>query len=161
MVPDGLSRGDIAGLVISVVRDGVVLFEKGFGWADVAGRVPMDPETTVIRVASISKSFTATAVLQLVEQGKLDLDRDVNDYLDFVIPPAFGAPITLRHLLTHTAGFEETAYPRFVPPAPLRQHLLRIPERIYPPGTIPAYSNYGLHLAGYLVERASGQSIAD
>ncbi|MDX2059088.1 MAG: serine hydrolase [Gemmatimonadales bacterium] len=161
LVPDGLARGGIAGLVIAVVKDGAVLFEKGFGWADVAGRVPMDPEGTVIRVASVSKAFTAAAALQLVGQGKLDLDRDVNEYLDFQIPPAFGAPITLRHLLTHTAGFEETAYPRFVPPASLRRHLLRIPDRIYPPGTVPAYSNYSLNLAGYLVERVSGLTIAD
>lgn len=95
------------GLVVAVTRNGEVLFEEGYGYADVANQVRMDPERTVLRVASISKSFTATAVMQLVEQGTLDLDRDINDYLDFQIPAAFGRPVTLRHLLTHTAGFAE------------------------------------------------------
>ena len=161
VVPTALKRGDIAGLVISVVKDGQVLVEKGYGFADVAAKSPMDPERTVLRVASVSKSFTATAVMQLVERGKLDLDRDVNDYLDFRLPPAFGKPITLRHLLTHTAGFQEISYRRYRPPLTLRQHVLMIPDRIYPPGTIPAYSNYGLALAGYIVARVSGESIAE
>jgi CubicO group peptidase (beta-lactamase class C family) len=160
-VPAALRRADIAGLVVSVVKDGQVLIAKGYGYADLAARVPMDAERTVLRVASVSKTFTATAVMQLVEQGTLDLDRDVNEYLDFTIPPAFGKPITLRHLLTHTAGFEETAYKRYNPPATLREYVLRIPDRIYPPGTVPAYSNYGLSLAGYIVARVSGESITD
>lgn len=161
LVPPALRKGDIAGMVVSVVKDGELLLEKGYGYAEVTGKTPMDPQATVLRVASISKSFTATAVMQLVEQGALDLDRDVNAYLDFEIPPAFGKPITLRHLLTHTAGFEETSYKRHSPPITLRENLLRIPERIYPPGTIPAYSNYGVNLAGYIVERVSGMSIAE
>ena len=161
LVPPALQKGDIAGLVVSVVKDGELLLEKGYGYAEVAEKTPMDPQGTVLRVASVSKSFTATAVLQLVEQGRLDLDRDVNEYLDFAIPPAFGEPITLRNLLTHTAGFEETAYKRYSPPITLRDNLLQIPERIYPPGQIPAYSNYGVNLAGYIVERVSGMSIAD
>jgi CubicO group peptidase (beta-lactamase class C family) len=161
LVPYALHQSDIAGLIVSVVKDGELLLQKGYGYADVSKRIPMDPERTVIRPASVSKTFTATAVLQQVEQGKLDLDRDINQYLDFTIPPAFGKPITLRHLLTHTAGFEETAYKRYVPPLTLRQHLLMIPERIYPPGEVPAYSNYGVNLAGYIVERVSGETIAD
>jgi CubicO group peptidase (beta-lactamase class C family) len=159
-VPAALERADIAGLVISVVKDGQVLIAKGYGYADLAAKTAMDPGT-VLRVASVSKAFTATAVMQLVEQGKLDLDHDVNEYLDFVIPPAFGKPITLRHLLTHTAGFEETAYKRYDPPATLREHVMLVPDRIYPPGTIPAYSNYSISLAGYIVARVSGESITD
>jgi CubicO group peptidase (beta-lactamase class C family) len=161
LVPPALAQGDIAGLVVSVVKDGKVLFEKGYGYADVAKKTPMDAERTVLKAASVSKTFTATAVMQLVEQGKLDLDRDVNEYLDFTIPAAFGKPITLRHLLTHTAGFEEISYKRYVPPITLRQHVLMVPDRIYPPGTVPAYSNYGLALAGYIVGRISGESITD
>lgn len=160
-VPTALAKGDIAGLVISVVKDGALLTQRGYGVANVRLKTPMDPEHTVIRVASVSKAFTATAVMQLVEQGKLDLDRDVNAYLDFTIPPAFGAPITLRHLLTHTAGFEETPYKRYRPPLSLRQHLTMVPDRLYAPGTIPAYSNYGATLAGYIVARAAGASIVD
>lgn len=159
-VPYALQQGDIAGLVVSVVKDGQVLLQKGYGYADVARKIPMDPQRTVMRTASVSKTFTATAVMQLVEQGKLDLDRDVNDYLDFEIPARFGRPITLRNLLTHTPGFFETSYKRYDPPLTLRQNLLMIPDRIYPPGEIPAYSNYGLNLAGYIVERVSGESIA-
>ena len=99
IVPASLRNGDIAGLVISVVKDGRVLLAKGYGTADVARRIPMNAET-VVRAASVSKMFTATAVMQLVEQGKLDLDRDVNEYLDFRIPAAFGRPVTLGNLLT-------------------------------------------------------------
>ncbi|MEO7963150.1 MAG: serine hydrolase domain-containing protein, partial [Gemmatimonadaceae bacterium] len=159
-VPTALRKGDIAGAVISIVRNGEVVFEKGYGLADVARRTPMDAKATVVRVASVSKTFTATAVMQLVQAGKLDLDRNVNDYLDFKIPAAFGKPITLRDLLTHTAGFEETPYKRYSPPLSLREHLLMIPDRIYPPGETPAYSNYGLELAGYIVQRVSGEPIA-
>ncbi len=161
LVPYALRQGDLAGLVVSVVKDGEVLLEKGYGYADVAAGVAMDPQHSVVRVASVSKTFTATAVMQLVEQGKLDLDRDVNEYLDFEIPPAFGKPITLRNLLTHTAGFEEQPYIRYDPPQSLRDHMLRVPDRIYPPGEIPAYSNYGLNLVGYIVGRVSGEPFAD
>jgi len=156
IVPASLREGDIAGLVISVVKGGRLLLAKGYGRADVARNIPMSAET-VVRAASVSKTFTATAVMQLVELGKLELDRDVNDYLDFRIPAAFGRPVTLRNLLTHTAGFEETAYPRSRTPRSLRDHVLTVPERLFPPGMIPAYSNYGLTLAGYIVSRVSGE----
>jgi CubicO group peptidase (beta-lactamase class C family) len=119
-------------------------------------------DQTLFRPGSISKVFTATAVMQLVEQGKLDLDRDVNEYLDFAIPKTFAEPVTLRRLLTHTAGFEEVVKNLFVASAnemrPLREYLIAArPERIFRPGTVPAYSNYGLALAGYIVERTSGE----
>lgn len=160
VVPAALKQADIAGMSIVIVHDGAVVVEKGYGFADVAKQTPMDPRQTVVRVASVSKPFTATAVMQLVGQGKLDLNRDINDYLDFKIPAAFGKPIKLKHLLTHTAGFEETSYRRFNPPRTLREYLLAIPERIYPPGVNPAYSNYSLDLAAYIVARVSGESIS-
>src|SRR5262249_2234779 len=108
------------------------------------------------------KLLTATAVMQLVEQGKLDLDRDVNAYLDFAIPQTYPDPVTLRRLLTHTAGFEETLKNLFVSRdgdlKPLRTYLVnQRPARIFPPGKIPSYSNYGFTLAGYIVERVSGE----
>ena len=93
--------------MVAVVKDGEVLFKKGYGYADLKRKKPVDPDLTLFRPGSVSKLFTWTAVMQLVEQGKLDLDKDVNTYLDFKIPAAFGKPITLRNAMTHTPGFEE------------------------------------------------------
>ena len=104
---------NVAGATVSVVKDGEVFFAKGYGYADVAARKPVDPERTLFRIGSISKLFTWTAVMQLVEQGRIDLDEDVNTYLDFEIPAAYGQPITMRHFLTHTPG------PRGGQPGPL------------------------------------------
>lgn len=162
LVPAQLNSRDIAGAVVSVVKDGQVLLAKGYGYADVAAKKPVVADQTLFRPGSISKIFTATAVMQLVEQGKLDLDRDVNDYIDFAIPKTFAEPITLRRLLTHTAGFEETLKNLFVASAkemrPIRDYLTSaMPQRIFPPGKVPSYSNYGLTLAGYIVERISGE----
>jgi CubicO group peptidase (beta-lactamase class C family) len=162
LIPAQLQNRDMAGAVISVVKDGQVLLAKGYGYADFAGRKPVVADATLFRPGSISKVFTAAAVMQLVEQGKLDLDRDVNDYLDFAIPRTYPEPVTLRRILTHTAGFEETLKNLFVPSArnmrPLRDYLVvAMPARIFPPGTVPSYSNYGLTIAGYIVERVSGE----
>ena len=162
IVPLQLERGNIAGAVVLVVKDGQILFAKGYGYADVATKKPVTPEGTLFRPGSISKLFTWTAVMQLVEEGKLDLDRDVNNYLDFKIPSAFGKPITLRNIMTHTSGFEETAKDLFVKDAsdmkPLDEYLkAHMPTRIFPPGEIPAYSNYATSVAGYIVQRVSGQ----
>ncbi len=162
LVPAGLAQGDMAGAVVVVVKDGRILFQKGYGFADVAARKPVDPLRTLFRPGSVSKLFTWTAVMQLVGAGKLDLDVDVNRYLDFTIPPAFGKPITLRNLMTHSAGFEENfravmlGDPDRVMPLDeiVRQAL---PERLFPPGDVPAYSNYGATLAGYIVQRVSGE----
>lgn len=165
-MPVALAQSDTAGGVVVVVKNGQVLLQKGYGHSDVARRTPVSPETTLFRPASVSKLFTATAVLQLVERGKLDLDQDVNVYLDFKIPPYQGKPITLRHLLTHTAGFEESyRYLIGNDPAgtlPLDQLVKQtLPTRVFAPGTTPAYSNYGFALAGYIVGRVSGQSFDD
>ncbi len=165
-VPYALDQGDIAGAVVVVVKDGQVLTQRGFGYADLKTRRPVDPATTLFRPGSTSKLFTWTAVMQLVQAGKLDLDRDINHYLDFRIPPTFGRPITLRNLMTHTGGFEETAkYLVVFDPKqnrPLDVILKRfVPRRIYAPGTMPAYSNYGATLAGYIVQRVSGEPFAE
>ena len=166
LMPLQLKRGDIAGAVVAVVKNGKVLFARGYGYADVAGKRPVSSEDTLFRPGSISKLFTWTAVMQLVEQGKLDLDRDVNDYLDFKIPNTFPQPIRLRNILTHTSGFAETAKDLFVKDArdmkPLGTYLAdHIPNRIFSPGTTPAYSNYATTLAGYIVERVSGKPFDD
>lgn len=161
-MPYALARGDIAGGVVVVVKDGQVLTQRGFGYADVAARKPVDPETTLFRPGSTSKLFTWTAVMQQVEAGKIDLDADVNRYLDFQIPPYRGKPITMRQIMTHTAGFEEIIKGLLAFDKPLKSLgdtlKERIPERIYEPGSTPAYSNYATALAGYVVERVSGMS---
>src|SRR5256884_4448702 len=162
LIPSQLQNRNIAGAVVSVVKDGQVLFQKGYGYADVEAKKPVLPAQTLFRPGSISKLFTATAVMQLVEQGKLDLDRDVNDYLDFAIPKTFPEPVTLRRLLTHTAGFEDTLKNLFVAHdsdvKALRTYLVnQMPARIFPTGKVVSYSNYGFTVAGYIVERVSGE----
>jgi len=160
-VPLQLEQDDIAGATIAIVKDGHLLFAKGYGYANVEKQQPVVADATLFRPGSISKLFTWTAVMQLAEQKKVDLDRDVNAYLDFKIPEAFGKPITLKNLLTHTPGFEEVIKDLFVDvskPVDLGQYLkTHIPRRIYPPGTVSAYSNYGAALAGYIVQRVSGR----
>ena len=165
-MPYALGAADIPGAVVVVVKDGQPLVEKGYGYADVAERKPVDPATTLFRPGSVSKLFTWTAVMQQVEQGKLDLDTDVNKYLDFEIPARGDKPVTLRNIMTHTAGFEEqvkdlmgaegTPYP------PLDEYLKAwVPTRIFSAGSTPAYSNYATALAGYIVARVSGKSFDD
>jgi len=166
MMPLAIGRGDIAGAVVVVVKDGRVLAAKGFGVADVKSGKPVDPERTLFRPGSISKLFTWTAVMQLVEQKKLDLDADVNTYLDFKIPQTFGKPVTLRDLMTHRPGFEETIR-RLFTEDPKRMMKLGqglkawVPDEIFAPGSMPAYSNYGAALAGYIVQRVSGERFED
>jgi CubicO group peptidase (beta-lactamase class C family) len=165
-LPYALATGDVAGAVVVVVKDGSTLLQKGYGYADVVARKPVDPATTLFRPGSISKLTTWTAVMQLVEQGKLDLDADVNGYLDFKIPTRDGKPITLRNIMTHTPGFEERIKDLIIPEGtpfdPLDVYLKKwVPTRIFAPGTTPAYSNYATSLAGYIVARASGLSFDD
>ena len=166
LLPFALQRGDVAGAVISVVKDGKVVFAKGYGYADLKTLAVPSPDATLFRPGSTSKLFAWTAVMQLVEQGKLDLDRDVNGYLDFTLPPLDGKPITLRDLMTHTPGFEESARGLITQvgtkQATLGEYLKsHVPARIFPPGQIVAYSNYGCGVAGYIVERVSGQRFED
>ncbi len=159
-----LARSQVAGAVVVVVRGTDILLARGYGFADVAARKPVDPDATLFRPGSVSKLLVWTAVMQQVEEGRLDLDRDVNAYLDFTIPPFEGQPVTLRHILTHTAGFEESV--RYLissdPDAlmPLGDLMKRaLPRQVQPPGTVPAYSNYATALAGYIVERVSGMPL--
>jgi CubicO group peptidase (beta-lactamase class C family) len=166
VMPLQLAREDVAGAVVLVVKDGKVLFTKGYGYACVDKKTPVLPDGTLFRPGSVSKLFTWTAVMQLVEQGKLDLDRDVNDYLDFKIPPAYGKPITLRNIMTHTAGFEETVKDMWLTKAsdiiPIGDYIkAHLPARIFPPGVTPAYSNYATTVAGYIVQRVSGEDYFD
>jgi CubicO group peptidase (beta-lactamase class C family) len=152
----------IAGAAVSVVKDGKLFFAKGYGYADVEDNIPVDPEKTIFRVGSVGKTFTWTAVMQLVEQGKLDLDADVNTYLDFRIPDTYPQPITLKHLMTHTSGIEDRWLESLTPYASRlvseREWLVdNFPGRVRPPGEAAGYSNYNAMLAGYIVARVSGE----
>jgi CubicO group peptidase (beta-lactamase class C family) len=163
ILPYAINTGDVAGAVVTVVKDGAVVTERGYGYSDVTARKPVDPKTTLFRPGSTSKLFTWTAVMQQVEHGKIDLDKDVNTYLDFKIPPFKGKPITMRQIMTHTAGFEEAlsglmaASSTDTPPSLDTVLKKWMPKRVYAPGTTPAYSNYAVMLAGYIVQRVSGE----
>src|SRR6266849_2188214 len=159
----GKHRGPGA-VVVVVMRDGPV-FAQGYGLADIEAKRPFTADATLVRPGSISKLFTGIAAMQLVDAGKLDLDRDVNSYIDFAIPtPQGGVPVTLRRLLTHRAGFEEHLkglFSRDREPEPLGRWLAKnLPQRLFPKGDVEAYSNYGLALAGYIVECVSGEPFA-
>ncbi|WP_346151822.1 serine hydrolase domain-containing protein [Nonomuraea recticatena] len=167
VVPEQLARDRIPGAAVVVVSGGRTVLAKGYGVADVATGRPIDPGRTGFFTGSLAKLFTATAAMQLVEDGSLDLRADVNRYLtSFTIEDSYpGRPVTLEHLLTYTAGFDEDivglaeADPEDV--GPLSRSLAqRQPPRVRPPGTRVAYDNYGMALAGHLVEAASGQPFA-
>jgi len=165
-LPYALKRGDIAGAVVTVVKDGQILLAKGYGVADRETNEPVDPEKHLFRPGSISKLFTWIAVMQQVEAGRIDLDADINQYLGFKIPDTWPEPITMRHVLTHTAGFSETVRDLIVRgqknPLELEALLSRwVPERSFRPGTVPAYSNYATALAGLIVQRVSGEKFED
>jgi CubicO group peptidase (beta-lactamase class C family) len=153
------------GAVVVVVKRDATIFAKGYGFSDIEAKTPFTADATLVRPGSISKLFNGIAVMQLVDAGKLDLDRDVNGYIDFAIPvPEGGVPVTLRRLLKHRAGFEEHVKGLFSnsrEPAPLGPWLARnLPRRLFPQGDVEAYSNYGVALAGYIVERVSGEPFA-
>lgn len=159
LLPLQIESNDIAGATIAIVKDGKVIFAKGYGVADMKTRAPVTPET-MFRIGSITKTFTWTAVMQLVEQGKIDLDADINLYLDFKIPQKFGKPITMRNLMTHRGGFQEAIKglgAQNSGKVDLQSYVRDYrPDQIFEPGTTPSYSNYGTALAGYIVQRVSG-----
>ncbi|MGC5776407.1 serine hydrolase [Paenibacillus pabuli] len=159
----------IPGAVVSIVKDGKILLSKGYGHSNIEENKAVDPKTSLFRIASTTKLFTWTAVMQLVEAGKLDLDTDVNTYLKTVkIPKTYKQPITLRHLMTHTAGFEEggvgyqiTTDPGKLPVSIAETMEKHMPARVKPPGEMLSYSNYGASLAGLIVEEVSGVAYND
>jgi len=168
VVGAALPTTGIPGAAVSVVADGRVLTSRGYGLADTGTESgtprPVDPADTLFHVGSVSKVVSATAVMQLVEEGRLDLDADVQQYLDFDLDTPKGT-VTLRHLLTHTAGFEEVITGLIGVPGSERAlgDVMRAdpPEQVFVPGTTPAYSNYGASLAGYVAERVGGMPFVD
>ena len=164
IIPLQLERSDVAGATVLVMRGSETLLQKGYGFSDLKAKQAVDPEATMFRLASISKLFTWTAAMQLVEQGKLDLDADIGRYLDFDIRGT--GTITLRNLMTHTTGFEETVRDIIVTDPKkylaLREFLVQNqPNRLFAPGTVPEYSNYAVGLGSYIVQRVSGERFED
>ncbi|HJU65508.1 MAG TPA: serine hydrolase domain-containing protein [Gemmatimonadaceae bacterium] len=161
-----MEQRHIPGAAIVIVKDGHVVLQKGYGVAEVRSKRPVSPESTLFGVGSLSKLITTTAVLQLRDRGLLDLDSDINRYLTrFKLREQYGQPVKLRHLLTHTAGFDRRYVGIAAPSAdrivPLEEFLaMRLPPRVRPPGEMYLYSDYGMALAGYLVEVRSGMPFA-
>lgn len=167
-VPALLAQFDVPGAAVAVTGRDAPLYQQGYGLADVASGRPVTSDGTSFATASVAKSFTAMALLQLVDAGRVDLHGDVNDHLpdSITVPDTHpGRPVTLHHLLTHTAGFEEAvagmSADRPEQLLPLREYVRRHqPRRVEPPGRFTAYSNYGLAMAGLVVEEVSGQEFA-
>lgn len=164
LMSDHLRSKHVAGAVVAVVMDGHLLFSKGYGYADYEQKRRVSPDSTLFRIGSISKTFTWTAVMQLAQQGKLNLDADVNIYLkDFKIPEGVGGAVTLRHLMTHTPGFEDRLIGLFGEDEqsirPYGEILKeQLPRRVRPAGVEMSYSNHGTGIAAYIVEQVSGLS---
>ena len=148
----------IPGAVIAVVKDGKILFTKGFGYADIEKKTPVLPDKTIFRIGSITKVFTATAVMQLADSGKINLNDDVNKYLKGVrVPDTFPQPITFANLLTHTSGLDEISPGRRTSNEseiiPLGAFLKTRIVRHLPPGEVISYSTYNPALAAHAIEQ--------
>lgn len=162
-----MRRLRIPGAVVIVVKDGEVILARGYGVANSQSDEPVGVDSTLFRMASLSKLFTTVAVLQLHEHGLIDVGEPIDPYLgDVRLPLQFPEPVTFHHLLTHTAGFDMTdigdAAKRPEEIVPLEQMVRRgLPPQIFHPGEFFNYSNHGFLLAGYLVGRLSGESFED
>ena len=161
VITAGMAQEKIPGAGFVFVQNGKVVWSRGYGVADLARGRGVSPESTVWRIGSISKVVTATAVMQLVDRGKVDLDAPVSRYVKRVaIPSTYPEPVTVRHLLTHTAGFDEirpgTQAETKEGVLPLDRFLDGKLVRVRPPGKTIAYSTYGITLAGLLAEEVSG-----
>ena len=157
----------LAGATAAIIHGDETVLLKGYGYADLEKPRPVDPEATLFAIASITKLFTWTGLMQLAERNRLDLSADLNRYLDSLqIPETFPQPVTALNLLAHTAGFEDRRLRLFtwsaVPPESLAE-LLRVdlPRRVRPPGEVPAYSNHGAALAGLVIQDITGVSWAE
>ncbi|HVG23965.1 MAG TPA: serine hydrolase [Thermoanaerobaculia bacterium] len=168
---DGVMAGEmeaahVPGAVVVVVRNGTVFFSKGYGYADLEARTPVLPERTIFRIGSITKVFTALAVMQLADRGKLELSDDVNRHLrTWKVPATYAQPITIANLLTHSSGLDEispgrkTGDPKNL--IPLGEFLSTRIVRRRAPGTMISYSTYNMALAGHVVESITGTHLRD
>ncbi|PEL80668.1 serine hydrolase [Bacillus wiedmannii] len=160
VIPEKMKKENAAGVALVVVKDNQILFQKGFGFSDKEKSTPIDPKKTVFRLASISKVFTASAVMQLVEQGKIDINKDIVNYMGGLkYQNKMGEPVTMEHLLTHTTGFD------YVDPRPEDIHyqendytMLKdyvednMPTVVRKPGDTYTYDNFASMLQGYIVQ---------
>lgn len=163
---NNMKKYNIPGAVISIVKDGEIILSKGYGYADLEEKIPVVPDKTLFRIASATKLFTASAAMQMVEEGKVDLNEDVNKYLNsFEIKNTYNKKITMAHLLTHTSGIdsdvigdlsekESEAKPVS---GVLKKRMLPV---VREPGQYIQYSNYGMALAACIVEEVSGMNCA-
>lgn len=162
VMAEQIATREVAGAVITIVHKGRVVLTRGYGFADVDKRVPVDAQATLFRPGSVSKMFTWTALMQQVELGKVDLDADVNTYLDYKIPATRTKPIRVRDLLSHTPGMSDVSNITAADMTKLVDYKAwmkaNIATREWEPGTEISYSNYGAALAGYIVERVSGEA---
>lgn len=160
-----IATREVAGAVVTVVYRGRVILSRGYGHADIDRGLPVDPAQTLFRPGSVSKLFTWIALMQQIERGRVRMDADINQYLDFRIPPFEGKPILVRDLFAHAVGMSDLG--NFAAPGPDQltpyQQWIKanMPKRLWAPGTELSYSNYGAALAGYIVERVSGEPFPD
>ena len=155
----------VAGAAIIAIKDNQIVLSKGYGYADIENQIPIDPETTVLEWGSITKLFVWVSAMQLAEQGKLDLEKDIRTFLPegFLTKLNFDEPITMLNLMHHNAGFEEYIFDLLFDSP---EHLVSLeeslklaePEQVYKPGEVVAYSNYSTSLAAYIIEGITGQS---
>lgn len=167
IVRDAMAVDRIPGVTVSVVQNGQVVLKKGYGFAKLEPRpVAVDPDRTLFRIASISKTFTWIAVMREVEAGRMRLDAPVNLYLPEqvqvrrkhrLLDKAIDRQVRVIDLMAHTPGFEDRALGQLFErdPARVRPQLAYLrqerPSRVFEPGSTPAYSNYGVNLAGAAV----------
>lgn len=167
LIPAQLDEHQLAGATVAVVANGEVQLTKGYGYANLETEEPVRADETLFPVASTSKAVTGTAVMRAVEAGHVDLETDVNEYLDEVtIPDTYGESVTLEHLGTHTAGFAPSYIGQYArersTASPLGEVLAEDPpDRVRPPGEVAAYSNFGIALAGHAASNAAGSTFSN
>ena len=154
-----IDAGELPSVAVAVARDGHILWETAFGWANREQLIEATPRTPY-SIASISKPFTATAVMTLIERGHLALDRQANDYLgDARITGRDAAKATVRRLLSHTAGLPPYFRPFYASTAPPIEELIARDALLRsPPGRRHIYSNLGYGVLEHIIARASGTS---